>query len=124
MRKLMSLIVALAIGVLAHAQRVQVDYYKNGHVKSTTFVEGTYTEVTAYYKSGKLKSISRFENGVPQGIWQTYDRHEILIAEGTYTNGRKTGEWLVYNYEDKKIYKVMYRNDEKVTVSEWALTRQ
>lgn len=124
MKKLVILVVALVMGMWVSAQHADVEYYKNGNVKTTTFTEGSYAEVTSYFKSGKLKSVTRFVNGVPHGVWQEYDRQETLISEGTYANGKKTGEWLVYNVEDKKIYKVMYRNDEKVAVSEWAHGRE
>ena len=124
MKKLMILAVALVLGMWVHAQSTNVEYYKNGNVKTATYTEGTYTEVTEYFKNGNLKSVSRFVNGVPHGIWQEYDKHETLISEGTYSYGKKTGEWLVYNIENKKIYKVTYRNDQKVAVSEWAHGRE
>lgn len=120
MKKLMIFTAVLMMGLWVSAQSTSVDYYKNGNVKTATYTAGDYTEVTEYFKSGKLKRISRYVNGVAEGLWLEYNRKETLILQGTYSSGQKIGEWLVYNPTDKLVYKVVYENDEKVSVSEWA----
>ena len=124
MKKLITLVMAIVLGMWVNAQNIDVTYYKNGNVKIATYTDGSYSEVTSYHKNGNLKSIARYVNGVPHGVWQEYDKHETLISEGNYSYGKKSGEWLVYNNYNHKVYKVTYQNDEKVAVTEWAHSRE
>lgn len=124
MKKVISLIIALFVGLWVQAQSVNVTYHQNGNVKTSTYTNGSMTERVTYHKSGKLKEIARFKNGTPHGQWQEFDKDETLVSEGYYINGKKSGKWLVYNEIDKKVYEVTYKNNLRVETREWARAKE
>jgi len=70
MKKIITLALALVVGMWVQAQSVNVTYHKNGNVKTSTYTNGGMTERVTYHNDGKLKEIARFKNGTPHGQWQ------------------------------------------------------
>ena len=119
MKKIITLSIAIFVGLLVQAQSVTVAYYNNGNVKTSTYTNGSMSERVTYQKDGTLREIARFNNGTPHGQWQEFDRNEVLISEGYYINGKKSGKWLIYNNLDNTVYQITYKNNLKVKTTEW-----
>ena len=119
MKKIITLSIAIFAGLLVQAQSVTVAYYNNGNVKTSTYTNGSMSERVTYQKDGTLREIPRFNNGTPHGQWQEFDKNEVLISEGYYINGKKSGKWLIYNNLDNTVYQITYKNNLKVKTTEW-----
>ena len=101
-------------------------FYQNGNKKTEgLFKNGAKDELwVEYFENGKIESQIQYTNDSKNGIWKKYnvkgdtlliDNYKvdikdglhkefagnIVVEEGTFTNGLMTGEW-VYRYKDGK----------------------
>jgi antitoxin component YwqK of YwqJK toxin-antitoxin module len=43
-----------------------------------------------------LQMVSRIETKLKNGKWKEFNKHAVLVAEGSYVNGKKHGTWREY----------------------------
>ena len=77
-------------------------YYDNGKIKEL----GCYNEsqtckvgnLTSYNQNGILLSSVNFNSeGLKNGVWEIYDDKGTLRAQMEYQNGKRVGNWKVFN---------------------------
>ena len=49
------------------------------------------------HEDGAVASEGCFENGVPVGVWKSYDDRGMLLSEGERQNNQPQGLWKFYN---------------------------
>ena len=49
------------------------------------------------HENGAVASEGCFENGVPVGVWKSYDDRGMLLSEGERQNNQPQGLWKFYN---------------------------
>lgn len=85
------------------------DYDENGNmVSSYTGKDGDNYSFVKYYTNGKKSSSGQYKNGLPNGVWKTWNEEGKLVAVARYKNGEKTGKWLVMNAEDASFYQLSF----------------
>lgn len=77
----------------------------NAPENSSTYVkEGKRVRVTHYHANGQVSETGYFLNGTPDGKWETYAENGVKTAELNYRNGKRHGEFRVWDaYTDSYI---------------------
>lgn len=66
-----------------------------------------------YSQTGELETLENYENGVFQGIYQSFYKNEQVKFEANYSDGILAGETKVY-YEDGQLKEVVFfKNNEE-----------
>ena len=55
-----------------------------------------------------------FLNNEPTGAWKTYNTSGVLISEGSFLEGKKTGKWIIYVSNTNKKYELFYEDGIRV----------
>jgi len=79
-------------------------YHRNGTLwASGSFENGKCVGLWKWFAdNGALRQVGRFENNMQVGVWKRYRGGTgQLYDEGRYINGKKTGEWMVYDKKGK-----------------------
>ncbi|WP_010179137.1 toxin-antitoxin system YwqK family antitoxin [Aquimarina agarilytica] len=96
-------------------------FIRDGFTKWITLVgenndmlfRGKQQKVSCMYEDKKLLAIGLRKEGKEIGIWEVFDDHGKLNAEGAFDNeGKKTGEWKWFNKEGKLNHTINYLHDE------------
>lgn len=51
-----------------------------------------------------------YKNWERQGLWKSWDAFEVIVSEGDYEQGEKTGKWIWYKNGDDKGWQENYVN--------------
>jgi antitoxin component YwqK of YwqJK toxin-antitoxin module len=122
-------------GKTADGQFIATDYYSSGQRKTDTFTtsnlqalltEGdnerlgmTQKSFTTYHANGTKKSEGSFNDGKKTGEWTDWHENGEVKAKSSFNdNGKLTGEWTVW-YENGKIAQKGSCNDDGNPAGEW-----
>ena len=82
---------------------------------------GSSVQSTVYHDNGTVAQRGAYNlNNELHGAWVSYDTQGALVAQGTYTEGKRTGTWFFYN--DQEIKQVQYQNGRMTQVDRMAKT--
>ena len=70
--------------------------------------------LTYFYKSGVVKAVGSFVNGLMEGEWRFFLKTEQLCQIGNFTKSKKNGLWIRYDKNDKVEYHENFYNDNKI----------
>ncbi len=118
MKELM-MIVAVLAGSTCMAQNKVKTTYDNGSVKSEYVMKGELVAVTNYYETGEVKETGFFKNDAPEGKWETYAKDGSKTAELNYTNGKRNGEFRVWDEFSNAYIEMKYANGEVITANRY-----
>ena len=51
----------------------------------------------SYYPNGNTRSVSHYQNGKQNGLFETYDYGKNLLLKGQYRDGNRVGKWYHYS---------------------------
>jgi antitoxin component YwqK of YwqJK toxin-antitoxin module len=85
-----------------------VEQYENGEL----VLEASYYYVN--YGLPNLREIKRYSNGQLNGKEQCYHINGQLSLEFNYTNGKKNGDYILYDKFGAIIMKAVYKDDVKI----------
>ena len=63
-----------------------------------------------YHENGQLLSTGSYRNGKRNGLWNYFYSDGTIDGVGSYLNDKKNGVWKIFDYDTKKITKMMYKN--------------
>ena len=66
-----------------------------------------------YFENGLKSSEGFFKNGLPDGLWKTYNAEGNMVAQGYKKNGLSDSLWIFYNENGSKKRASLYENDLK-----------
>lgn len=102
------------------AQNTVKTSHEDGTLKSEYVEQGNgIVAVTNYHKNGVVKEIGFFKNEVPDGKWVTYSEDGTKTAELSYANGRRHGEFRVWDTFANAYIEIHYANGEVVTANRY-----
>jgi hypothetical protein len=111
---------AILVSVSCTAQDMMQTKHEDGSVKSEYVkVDKNTFAVTNYYHSGEVKETGFFRNEVPDGKWVTYSKDGSKTAELSYENGKKHGEFRVWDAFTNAYMEVHYVNGEIITADRY-----
>ncbi len=117
-RVILSLMVL--ISTVCVAQNTVKTNYEDGTLKSEYIsCDNELVAVTNYYKSGSVKETGYFKDGVPEGKWVTYAEDGSKTAELSYTNGKRHGEFRVWDEFANAYVEIHYANGEIITADRY-----
>ncbi|MDP9048535.1 MAG: hypothetical protein M3N14_10385 [Bacteroidota bacterium] len=87
------------------AYRATVAYFSHG-VKSGQWID--------FYENGSKKTVSTYEKDRLNGLYQTYNGKDNIIAEGYYQNGLKQGEWCILGEDGFVNLTDIYEHGKKI----------
>jgi antitoxin component YwqK of YwqJK toxin-antitoxin module len=118
MKTLMLSLVVLASSTCFAQNKVKTSY-DNGSVKSEYVQIGELVAVTNYYENGAVKETGFFKNESPEGKWETFSQDGIKTAELSYTNGKRNGEFRVWDEFSNAYVEMKYANGEVITANRY-----
>lgn len=118
MRKLLTSVLMFAT-VAVFAQNKQTVNYETGEVKSVYKQANELVMVTHYYKDGTVKETGFFKNGVPEGEWVSYAQNGDKTAELNYQNGKRHGEFRVWDSFTGAYMEMGYADGELIKANKW-----
>jgi hypothetical protein len=68
-----------------------------------------------YYANGELAESGLIVNNKPEGVWKKFDQEGKLIGKTKYKDGKKTGKWVIWNYDGSVLAKGRYNSDGEKT---------
>ncbi len=71
------------------------------------------------YADGTPWARVELENGLPDGIWKTWNRDGSPKSEGAYLAGRRTGPWRTWHPDGKPLSRGRYENGRQVGLWEY-----
>ncbi|HAP70758.1 MAG TPA: hypothetical protein DCR04_13740 [Flavobacteriales bacterium] len=116
MKNLMMLMVAVLVSSFSFAQTVK---YDNGSVKSEYKQVGELVAVTHYYQSGTVKETGFFKDEIPEGKWETFAENGTKTAELNYKDGKRNGEFRVWDEFTQAYMEISYANGEMIKANKW-----
>ena len=93
--------------------------YDNGAVKSEYKQAGDLVAVTHYYESGAVKETGFFMNEIPEGKWETFAENGAKTAELNYQDGKRHGEFRVWDEFASTYTEMHYANGDVVIGNKW-----
>lgn len=118
MKALMLSLVVLA-GSTCFAQSTVKTNYENGSVKSEYVQKGELVAVTNYYESGAVKETGYYKNEIPEGKWESFAEDGSKTAEISYQNGKRHGEFRVWDQYDNAYIEMKYANGEVINANRY-----
>lgn len=112
--KKIALILGLFLSVGLFAQNEVTTYFENGNIKMELTKVGDRSMQTIYYETGEIKQVGIFVNNLPSGVWKTYTLNGDLLSEGLYSEGKKTGKWIVNAFNTSTKYALLYEDGIRV----------
>jgi antitoxin component YwqK of YwqJK toxin-antitoxin module len=101
------------------AQSTAKTKYENGATKSKFVRHGDLVAITNYYESGEVKETGFFKNEVPEGKWETFSTDGSKTAELSYVNGKRHGEFRVWDEFSNAYIEMKYANGEVITATRY-----
>ena len=101
------------------AQSTVKTNYENGSVKSEYVQEGDLVAVTHFYKSGQVKETGFFKNETPDGKWEAFAVNGSKTAEINYLNGKRHGEFRVWDEFAGAYIEMKYANGEVINANRY-----
>jgi antitoxin component YwqK of YwqJK toxin-antitoxin module len=102
------------------AQNTVKTSYEDGTLKSEYVQKGNdLVAVTHYYKSGAVKETGFFKNETPEGQWITYSENGAKTAELSYADGKRHGEFRVWDEFANAYLEIHYANGEIITADRY-----
>lgn len=98
---------------------LEVNYYKNGKIKSVGYryshcdIIGTWV---FYSKDGKYMIVESYKNNVVEGLATVYYLGKV-IKTGNYKDGIEDGEWYIYNDDGTLLRTEFYLDGQKIIVN-------
>ena len=68
-----------------------------------------------YYKSGKIKSETKYKNGLKNGNYKLYDNNGKIILSETYKNNIRHGKRIQFGDSGEKLIEVEYKNNQIIS---------
>lgn len=102
------LLFVLFVFVCCNRECKEVKYtYSNGNIKEVLFYKKCnqkkdYVRII-YYKNGKMKIKSIFENGIKNGIQQSWFENGKIESQGFFINGKRDGVWFYWKINNNLI---------------------
>lgn len=120
MKTLFSLILGIMVLSLSAQETNKKEFYEDGTLKAE-FSANSETSVWAsyYYPNGAVREIGKYENGKPDGFWQSWDVEGRKVCEAYYNSGVKDGKWLFWQDQGSTQYEVHYDDNEIVNTLKW-----
>ncbi|MFT4981670.1 MAG: antitoxin component YwqK of YwqJK toxin-antitoxin module [Bacteroidia bacterium] len=116
MKNFMMLIAVVLVSSLGFAQ---TSNYEDGSVKSQYTQQGDLVAVTHYYESGMVKETGFFKNEIPEGKWETFSEEGTKTAELNYQEGKRHGEFRVWDEFASTYTEMHYSNGDVVVANKW-----
>ncbi len=116
MKNLIMLVVAVLVGSMSFAQTVN---HENGATKSEYKQQGDLVAVTHCYESGAVKETGFFKNEIPDGKWETFSEDGTKTAEINYQDGKRHGEFRVWDEFANSYTEMHYANGEVILANKW-----
>lgn len=113
----MSLVVL--VGSTCYAQNTAKTKYESGKVKSEYVQKSGLVAVTNYYETGEVKETGFFKDEIPEGKWETFAKDGSKTAELTYKDGKRHGEFRVWDKFANAYLEVQYANGEIVKANRY-----
>lgn len=82
-------------------------------VTEEVFENGKAKEITDFFKSGKVESITRYKDGEKDGLFESYFYNGKTHTKGWYVKGESQGYWYYYRYDGTIENKVYYLSDKQ-----------
>ena len=91
------------------------EYWDNGQLKQQMLVtDGKMDgQVTLWYRTGTIREIRMFENGLREGKWISYNELGLKTGEAGYSVDLKEGLWRVWDEKGILRYEMFYRKGQK-----------
>ncbi len=118
MKKLMLSLVVLASST-CFAQNTVKTSYDNGSVKSEYVQVGELVAVTNYYENGAVKETGFYKNEIPEGKWETFTKDGLKTAELSYANGKRHGEFRVWDEFSNAYIEMKYTNGDVIAANRY-----
>lgn len=96
-----------------------VSYFEGStQVKETTqFVNGLEDGISKlYHANGQLKAKRFWKDGKKTSLWVNWDESGKKIAEASYLENQKHGDWNIWNANGQKLFEMHYEHGKKVGV--------
>lgn len=74
----------------------------------------TGTTLTFFYKSGRLKAVGPYVEGMMEGTWEFYRENGMLWEVGNFKNEQKHGRWTRYDHDGVVEYDEEFHEGKKV----------
>lgn len=113
------LILIMATSASCMAQNKVKITFENGALKSEYVQEGELVAVRNYYETGELKETGFFKNEIPEGKWETFAKNGSKTAELNYLNGKRHGEFRVWDEFSDAYTEVNYVNGDIVLANRY-----
>ncbi|MCF8465693.1 MAG: hypothetical protein K9G41_12675 [Flavobacteriales bacterium] len=118
MKALMLSLVVLA-GSTCFAQNKVKTSYEDGSVKSEFIQMGELVAIVNYHENGTIKETGFFKNDIPEGKWETFSKDGVKTAELSYSNGKRHGEFRVWDEFSNAYIEMKYANGEVITANRY-----
>lgn len=117
--KAMMLSILVLGSSICFAQSKANTTYPDGSVKSEYTQKGELVAVTSYYESGEVKETGFFKNEIPDGKWETFAENGSKTAEINYLNGKRHGEFRVWDEFAGAYIEMKYANGEVINANRY-----
>jgi antitoxin component YwqK of YwqJK toxin-antitoxin module len=118
MKTLMMSLLVLA-GTSCLAQNAVNTVYEDGSVKSEYVKKDGLVFVTHYYPTGAVKETGAYKNEIPEGRWETFAENGVKTAELNYVDGKRHGEFRVWDIYADTYIEMAYLNGEAMTAKRY-----
>jgi len=113
----MSLVVL--VGSTCYAQNTAKTKYESGKVKSEYVQKDGLVAVTNYYETGEVKETGFFKDEIAEGKWETFAKDGSKTAELTYKDGKRHGEFRVWDDFTNAYIEMKYANGEIISANRY-----
>jgi antitoxin component YwqK of YwqJK toxin-antitoxin module len=103
--KILSLILVLAVSFGSEAQNTTTPA-----AESTYEREGDHIRVTHFHENGQVRETGYFLGTTPDGKWETFDENGNKTAELNYRNGKRHGEFRVWDGFTDSYTEIRYKD--------------
>lgn len=108
------IILGLLVSFGSEAQNTEATAIPSTHVK-----EGKRVKVTHYHDNGAVRETGYFLNGTPDGQWETFDRNGMKTAELNYRDGKRHGEFRMWDSFADTYIELQYAEGALVNGNKW-----
>lgn len=109
----------MLVSVVAVAQNKAKTTYEDGSVKSEYVKKGELVAVTNYYENGSVRETGFFKDGIPDGKWERFGADGVKMAELTYSDGQRHGEFRVWDRYENAYIEMKYNHGEVVSANRY-----
>jgi antitoxin component YwqK of YwqJK toxin-antitoxin module len=92
-------------------ENVQRTYAADGSLATEEYMVGERLRHVAYHANGEVRETGWYTESGPEGTWKQYDVSGALLAKGHFSNGKRTGKWVLRDPVSGNLYKLTYRNE-------------